>query len=235
MPNAINQQGQPIGLPVAGWKEASPPPRKAMVGRTCRLEPLDPVRHAADLHAANALDADGRLWTYMGYGPFASLAAYSAWAKDAAAQADPMFFAIVEATSGKAVGVASYLRIDPPNGVIEVGHIAYAPPLQRTVAATEAMYLMMKRAFELGNRRYEWKCDCLNEPSRQAARRLGFTYEGRFRQATIYKGRNRDTDWFSILDSEWPAVRAAYEAWLDPVNFNAEGRQRKPLMARRGA
>jgi RimJ/RimL family protein N-acetyltransferase len=203
-----------------------------MEGRTCRLEPLDADEHAEALHEAFALDADGRGWTYLPYGPFASAADYSVWFEEAAASEDPLFFAILDA-DGAPVGVASYLRIMPAIGTVEVGHIHLAPPLRRTRAGTEAMYLMARRAFdELGYRRYEWKCDDLNAPSRRAAERLGFTYEGTHRQATIYKGRNRDTAWYSILDSEWPRVRVALEAWLDPANFDAEGVQRAPLRAR---
>jgi len=203
-----------------------------MEGRYCRLEPIDPSRHAADLHAANMQDRENRIWTYLAYGPFADLAAYRAWLESACLGDDPLFHAIVDAASGRAVGVASYLRIDPPVGVIEVGHLNFAPPLQRTRAATESMYLMMRRVFdELGYRRYEWKCDALNAPSRRSAERLGFVYEGLFRQATLYKGRNRDTAWFSILDGEWPAIKAAYERWLDPANFDGDGRQRESLGA----
>ncbi|KAB2850963.1 MAG: GNAT family N-acetyltransferase [Hyphomicrobiaceae bacterium] len=229
-----NSLGQAIGFAVENWRAPPPPSRSVTLeGRSCRLEPLDAERHARDLHEANSRDTAGRMWTYMGYGPFAALQAYTAWVKDAAAKPDPFFYAIIDKASGKALGVASLLRIDPPNGVIEVGHIAYAPALQKTVAATEAMYLMMKHVFDLGYRRYEWKCDFLNEPSRQAAARLGFTYEGRFRQAVMYKGRNRDTDWFSIIDKEWPTLRDGFEAWLAPSNFDAEGRQKKSLAVRR--
>ncbi|HEY0522295.1 MAG TPA: GNAT family protein [Stellaceae bacterium] len=228
--------GQPIGAPVPGWSPRPRPPRTAMEGRFCRVEPLDPDRHAADLFAANAEAADGRLWTYLPYGPFPALAEYRAWVSDAGRGEDPLFHAIVDRRSGRAVGVASYMRIDPAAGAIEVGGINYSPRLQRTPAATEAMYLMMRRAFdELGYRRYEWKCDSLNAPSRAAAQRLGFRYEGLFRQATIYKGRNRDTTWYSIIDREWPALRAAFERWLDPANFDASGRQRESLSALIGA
>jgi RimJ/RimL family protein N-acetyltransferase len=170
------------------------------------------------------------MWTYMGYGPFAQAQDYTAWAEAAARGEDPLFHAIVDRRSDRAVGVTAYLRIEPAVGVLEVGHIAYAPALQRTAAATEAMYLLLRRAFdELGYRRYEWKCDALNAPSRAAALRLGFRFEGIFRQATVYKGRNRDTAWYSIIDREWPARRAAFEAWLDPLNFTADGRQIRPL------
>lgn len=223
---------QPTGFPLSGWMPRQQPPRTSMQGRFARVEPLDAVRHAADLFAANGADVDARMWTYLGYGPFASLADYRAWIEVSAKSSDPLFHAIVDLSSGKAAGVASYLRIDAAVGVIEVGHIALSPALQRTPAATEAMWLMMRRVFEeLGYRRYEWKCDALNAPSRRAAERLGFTYEGTFRQATIYKGRNRDTAWFSIIDKEWPAIDAAFRTWLTPENFDETGRQRQSLAA----
>ncbi|MDX1540626.1 MAG: GNAT family protein, partial [Geminicoccaceae bacterium] len=187
---------------------------------------------AADLFEAYAQDRDGRIWTYLPYGPFPDQAALASWIDRFAAGDDPLFHAIIERCSGRAQGVASLMRIEPAVGVIEVGHINYGPALQRTAAATEAMFLLMSRVFdELGYRRYEWKCDDLNEPSKRAATRLGFHYEGRFRQATIYKGRNRDTAWFSIIDQEWPALKAAYQAWLDPANFDEAGRQRRSLRA----
>ena len=225
-----NELGQPIGGPVPDWHGRDRPGRGPLPGRYCRIEALDPQRHARDLFDANARDADGRMWTYMAYGPFAGAEVYLAWAAQSAASQDPLFHAILDQSTGKAVGVAAFLRIEPAVGVIEVGHIAYAPALQRTPAATEAMYLLMRRVFdELGYRRYEWKCDALNAPSRAAAARLGFTFEGVFRQATLYKGRNRDTAWYSIIDREWPQRKAAFEAWLDPANFDEQGRQRAPL------
>ncbi len=231
-----NEFGQPIGAPVPGWTERPRPPRSPMIGRYCRVEPVEIARHAADLWAAYAEDKEGRVWTYMPLGPFSSERDYRAWLEKAAALDDPMQHAIVDGPSGRAVGVATFMRIDPPVGVIEVGGIAYSPRLQRTRASTEAMYLMMRRAFdELGYRRYEWKCDALNAPSRAAAERLGFRFEGIFRQALVYKGRNRDTAWFSILDSEWPSLRAGFERWLDPANFDAEGGQRERLSALTGA
>jgi RimJ/RimL family protein N-acetyltransferase len=227
-----NEFGQPIGFAVPDWTPRPRPPRRPIEGRHCRIEPLDPGRHAASLFRNYALDREGRNWTYMAYGPFADLAAYEAWMRAACLGEDPLFHAILDAGSGDALGVASYLRIEPAVGVIEVGHINYAPPLQRSPAATEAMYLMMRRVFEeLGYRRYEWKCDSLNAPSRRAALRLGFTFEGIFRQATLYKGRNRDTAWYSIIDTEWPSLKRGFERWLDPANFDAAGRQRQPLSA----
>lgn len=222
--------GQPIGYPVPGWRARPRPPRTPLEGRLSRLEPLDPDRHAADLHAGNCQAGDPRDWTYLSYGPFETLDAYRAWADQATGNDDPLFYTIVDRPSGRAVGVASLMRIDPVNGVIEVGHIKYAPALRRTTTATEAMYLLMRRVFdELGYRRYEWKCDALNAPSRAAATRLGFVFEGIFRQAVVYKGRNRDTAWFSIIDREWPALKLASEQWLARENFDAQGRQRRRL------
>jgi len=224
-----NALGQPVGAPLPDWKPRPRPPRTSMEGRFCRVQSLDPERHGADLYAANSLDKAGRNFTYLSGGPFATREAYFEWLNGFCRGNDPLFHAIVDLASGKPVGVASFMRIDPGNGVIEVGHINYSPLLQRKPAATEAMYLMMKRAFELGYRRYEWKCDALNAPSRAAAQRLGFSYEGLFRQAIVYKGRTRDTAWYSIIDGEWPALRAAFERWLDPANFEAQGNQRVSL------
>ena len=231
-----NEFGQPIGVPLPEWSPRPLPPRTPIEGRFCRVEPLDPERHAADLFAANSEDAEGRNWTYLPYGPFPAFDLFREWVAAACRSDDPLRHAIIDARTGRAVGVASLMRIDPAAGVIEVGGITYSPRLQRKPAATEAMYLLMRRVFdELGYRRYEWKCNSLNAPSRGAAQRLGFRFEGLFRQATVYKGRNRDTAWFSILDSEWPARRAAFERWLDPANFDAEGRQRASLASLRQA
>ncbi len=226
----MNSPPLPIGNALPSWTARPPPPRTAIEGRFCRLEPLDPARHAQDLFAANQLDAKGRNWTYLFQEPFRDLESYRAWLGQVAESNDPLFHTIVDRKTEKAAGVATFMRIDRPNGVIEVGNINYSPLLQRTPAATEAMFLMMVRAFdELGYRRYEWKCDSLNAPSRAAALRLGFQFEGIFRQAVIYKGRNRDTAWFSMIDGEWPALKRAYEQWLAPGNFDAEGRQRRKL------
>jgi RimJ/RimL family protein N-acetyltransferase len=224
-----NHLDQPIGFPLPDWRSPPRPPRAPMHGRYCRVEPLDPERHARDLHAANALDAEGRNWTYLGSGPFDGFDAYLKWMKSSCLGEDPLFHAIIDVETGKAAGVAAYMRIDTRNGVVEVGNINYSPLLQRRRAATEAMFLMMKRVFELGYRRYEWKCDSLNARSRAAAQRLGFSYEGLFRQAAAYKGRSRDTAWFAMIDTEWPLVEQAFARWLDPGNFDAEGRQRLRL------
>ncbi|MDX1524296.1 MAG: GNAT family protein [Anaerolineae bacterium] len=237
----VNHLGQPVGFAVDGWRAPAPPPREPLVGRYCRVEPLDPDRYAADLFAANALDTEGRNWTYLPYGPFDTLDSYRAWLDGTCLGSDPLFFAVVDEASSKAVGVASYLRINPAAGSIEVGHINYSPLLQRKIAATEAMFLLMQQVFEAGYRRYEWKCDALNAPSRAAAQRLGFSFEGIFRQAVIYKGRNRDTAWYAAIDREWPALEQAFQRWLDPANFDGQGRQRialseltRPILKRRG-
>ncbi len=200
-----------------------------MTGRYCRIEPLEPARHAADLHEANSIDPLESAWTYLPYGPFETAGAYIEWINAFCLGDDPMFHAIVDLETDKATGIASFMRIDPANGSIEVGHINYSPSLQKTRAATEAMYLMMKRAFELGYRRYEWKCDALNAPSRAAAKRLGLSYEGIFRQATVYKGHNRDTAWYAPVDAGWNELEVAFLAWLDPGNFDETGRQRLRL------
>jgi RimJ/RimL family protein N-acetyltransferase len=193
------------------------------------VEPLEPARHAGALFDANAADTEGRLWTYLAYGPFATLQSYRDWLNDTCLGSDPLFHAIVDLATDKAAGVASYLRITPAAGSIELGHINYSPALSRTPAATEAMYLLMKRAFALGYRRYEWKCDALNAPSRAAAQRLGLSFEGVFRQATVYKGRNRDTAWYAAIDEDWPALEDAFVRWLSPANFDPAGAQRTRL------
>lgn len=224
-----NHLGQPIGDALDGW---TPPPRPSattLKGAFTRLERLDPPRHARALHDANALDVDGRNWTYLPVGPFARFEDYDAWLTKMAAGEDPYFFTVVDRASGRPVGVASYLRIEPAAGSIEVGHINFSPLAQRTSVASEAMFLMMRHAFALGYRRYEWKCDALNQPSRTAAERLGFTFEGIFRQAVVYKQRNRDTAWYSILDREFPALERAFSTWLSPANRDTDGRQRHRL------
>ena len=225
-----NELGLKIGDPVPDWRPRERPPRTSLEGIYCKVEPIDPCRHAAELFEANAADAKGSIWVYLPYGPFGTLDEYREWMESACLGDDPVFHAVIDNATGKAVGIASYLRIDPSAGSIEVGHINYSPLLQRTRAATEAMFLMMRRAFsELGYRRYEWKCDSLNERSRRAAVRLGFTHEGIFRQARINKGRNRDDAWYSIVSTEWPALEQAFMAWLSPANFDEDGRQKAGL------
>ena len=232
METRTNELGQPVGFALADWPGARTPVHEVIEGERCRLEPLSATRHAEALHAAYAEDRDGAGWTYLPYGPFDSTEAYASAVREFEALGHTLFYAIVDLASQRAVGVASYLRIEPALGSIEVGHLRHAPVLQRTPAATEAMYLMMRRVFEdWGYRRYEWKCDSLNAPSRAAAARLGFRYEGTFRHQTVVKGRNRDTAWFSITDLEWPGIRAGLEAWLAPDNFEASGRQRARLGA----
>ncbi|WP_102224241.1 GNAT family N-acetyltransferase [Acidimangrovimonas sediminis] len=212
-----------FGRPLPDWTPPRAPDAEVLEGRFARLERLDADRHAADLHRANS--ASDAIWNYLPYGPFGAAAAYHRWAREMEGSTDPFFYAIRDRATGHLGGVASYLRITPSVGTIEVGHINLSPELQRTPAATEAMYLMMQWAFEAGYRRYEWKCDALNLPSRRAAQRLGFSYEGTFRQATIYKGRNRDTAWFAAIDADWPPLKAAYQAWLAPGNFTDAGGQ----------
>ena len=224
MQHDTNDLGQPVGQLLPDWQPPPVPPRSPLEGRTCRLEPLSAEAHAADLHAAFALDQQGQMWTYMAYGPFETAESYRAWCEEKSRLADPLFFAIVDRQTGQAVGVASYLRIDPRSGSIEVGHLTYSPQLQRTAIATEAMFLMMRQAFDLGYRRYEWKCHALNAASRAAALRLGFAFEGIFRQAAVVKGRNRDTAWYSIIDQR--VARAA--ASLPAMARSREFRRARP-------
>jgi len=230
MNQRTNELGQPVGFPVDDWQPPPLPTRCPALGRLCRIEPFVPEAHSKALYTAFAENSDNRNWTYLPYGPFDDFESFGAWARAACTDDDPLFYAVVDLAAGEAVGLASYLRINPNDGVIEVGHIHFSPLLQRTTLATEAMFLMMKRVFdELGYRRYEWKCDALNEPSRRAARRLGFSFEGVFRQLTMYKNRNRDTAWYAITDVDWPSIRSGYELWLDPDNFDIEGRQKRSL------
>ncbi|MEO9174902.1 MAG: GNAT family protein [Gaiellales bacterium] len=209
------------------WSGAARPERVPIDGVRVRLEPLDPDRQLDDLVEAGA-DAD--LWDYLAYGPFPDRTAFAAHLDAQAASEDPLFLVVVDRASGKALGVVSYLRIVPDHGVIEIGHIWFGKALQRTPSATEAIYLLARHAFDdLGYRRLEWKCNAQNAASCRAAERFGFTFEGTFRQHQIVKGRNRDTAWYSTLDSEWPAIRAGFEAWLAPENFDENGRQRRSL------
>jgi RimJ/RimL family protein N-acetyltransferase len=224
----LNEWGQPIGPELVNFEMPAAPPRAPLSGRYVELEPIAPERHARALwRALEPLPASH--WTYLPYGPFAGAAPFEDWLARAALGSDPLFFCIIDREAGVPAGLASYLRIQRESACLEVGHLNFSPLLARRAGATEAMALMMQRAFELGYRRYEWKCDALHALSRRAALRLGFRFEGVFRQATHYKGRSRDTAWFSAIDAEWPALERAYRAWLAPENFDAEGRQRTRL------
>jgi RimJ/RimL family protein N-acetyltransferase len=215
---------------------AKRPQRGELLGRFVGIVPLDPGNHGDSLFAGAGGEQNEGLWRYLFEGPFVVREAFDTHLRQKAMSEDPLFYSILEKSSGDAVGYASYMRIEPAHRVIEVGSILLTPRLQRTVGATEAMYLMARHVFEdLGYRRYEWKCNAQNEPSRRAAERLGFIFEGVFRQHMIVKGRNRDTAWFSMLDSEWPTRKAAFERWLDPSNFDAQGRQKTSLSELNGA
>jgi RimJ/RimL family protein N-acetyltransferase len=216
-----------FGAPVTGWTPPTSPGAITLEGRYCRLEPLDADAHAALLF--RAFEGHDDLWDYLPYGPFASAAQYHRWVRQVSDDPGLRFFAIVSRAEKRPLGVASFLRIDPASGSIEIGHICLSPDLQRTPVATEAFFLMMQWAFEAGYRRFEWKCDALNLPSRRAGQRIGLSFEGVFHQATIVKGRNRDTAWFAAIDAEWPALREAFSVWLAPANFDADGRQRERL------
>jgi RimJ/RimL family protein N-acetyltransferase len=225
---------RPVGAPVA-TRQARRPECTTLSGLFVRLVRLDAEQHLDDLFACMGGTRQAALWTYIFDGPFMDRAAFAEALKKRQASDDPLFFSILDA-SNRAQGIASYMRIEPAHRVIEVGGIVFSPALQRKPAATDAMYLMARHVFEdLGYRRYEWKCDALNAPSRRAALRLGFTFEGIFRSHMIVKGRNRDTAWFSMLDTEWPARKAAFEAWLAPDNFDRSGMQKQSLSALNGA
>ena len=223
----VNEFGQPVGETL-GWTPGPELVARPLTGRHCVLEPLA-ESHVEGLYAALCVDSPDSIWTYMSAGPFADIDSFATYVADLMVRPATIPLAVT-LPDGTPVGIATYLRVDHANGTAEVGHITYSAAMQRSTAATEAMYLMAAHAFDVvGVRRYEWKCDALNEPSRRAAARLGFTYEGTFRQALVYKGRNRDTAWFAITDEEWPRRRAAFEAWLDPANFDPAGEQRHRL------
>jgi len=210
------------------WKPVEAPARVPLDGRTVRLEPVDPARHAAQLFAS--IQGADHVWDYLAYGPFPNFETFSSWLNERAASTDPLFYTVVDRAAEAARGMASYMRFDPPNGVIEVGHIWFSPALQRSRQATEAIFLMARHVFDdLGYRRLEWKCDSMNAPSRQAAERFGFEYEGVFRHHMVIKDRNRDTAWFGMTDGDWPLRRAAFEAWLADANFDEQGLQRRSL------
>jgi RimJ/RimL family protein N-acetyltransferase len=228
--NTIASQ-QLVGEPVD--PSSAPRPRRVTFeGRTIRLVPLDAHDHLESLWAATGGPQNEHLWTYMFEWPFQNRASFEAYLQRKEESEDPLFYSIMEKTSGDAVGWAAYMRIKPLQRVIEIGNIMFSPRIQRTLGATEAMYIMARHAFEgMNYRRFEWKCDALNQPSRRAALRLGFKFEGVFRQHMVVKGRNRDTAWYSMLDSEWPERKRAFEQWLDPSNFDANGKQKVSLSA----
>ena len=216
---------------LSNWQPRPAPARIPLAGRFVRLEPLDDARHGDDLWLAlQGPGGDPALWDYLAYGPFASRAPFDTWLAGNAASVDPLFYVVIDQASGRALGLLSYLRIAPKDGCIEIGHIAFGQAMQRTPGSTEAVWLLARHAFDdLGYRRLEWKCNARNARSLRAAERLGFSYEGLFRQHMLVKGQNRDTAWFSIIDTEWPARRDAFERWLAAENFDAEGRQKRRL------
>lgn len=215
---------RPHHNPVPDWTPPPAPDRALILeGAYCRLEPLEAEKHAALLFRAYV--GQDHVWQYLPYGPFSSSSQYHRWMRDTETETGVEFFAAKNLETGAFEGVASFLRIAPQAGSIEVGHINFSPALQNTRAGTEALFLMMAWAFDAGYRRFEWKCDALNEGSRRAAQRLGLSYEGVFRQAAVVKGRNRDTAWFAAIDKEWPALKEAFRVWLDPSNFTEEGAQ----------
>lgn len=216
-----------LGRPVMDWAPPPAPGPGTIPGRHAILHRLRAGDHAAALHAA--FGGDDAMWDYMPYGPFATAADYHRWVRAQGEAEDPFFYAIADAARGRVCGVASFLRIAPAAGTIEIGHIALSRDLRRTVAATEALYLMMDWAFRAGYRRVEWKCNALNLASRRAAQRLGLSFEGVFRQAAVVKGRNRDTAWFAATDADWPGLKTAFDAWLAPSNFDPAGAQRERL------
>jgi RimJ/RimL family protein N-acetyltransferase len=225
----LNQFGQLIGDALPDWQPRPHPQRITLEGRYCRLEPLS-LKHADALFAAHQQATDTRAWTWLLREAESSLVVYREWIASVETLQDPIQFAVIDTRTNLPVGSLALMRIDPNHGVVEVGHVHFSPLLSRTPASTEAQWLLMRYVFEtLGYRRYEWKCNSFNEPSRNAAQRLGFQFEGRFRQALVIKGHNRDTDWFSIIDGEWPALDTAFQKWLAADNFTADGNQRQSL------
>ena len=224
----INEFGQTVGDALPDWQGAGLLERKTLAGHYCRLAPLSAELHAAELFNAFAQAADDRDWTWLGSVRPASLEAAQAWIQNKIDDAGLVPFAVID-QSERAVGLVCLMAIDRPNGTVEIGHVSWSPRMQRSTASTEAVWLLLREAFACGYRRVEWKCDSLNTASRRAAERIGFTFEGRFRQKMVRKGRNRDSDWLSIIDGEWPQVDAALRAWLQPDNFDAQGQQLRRL------
>lgn len=216
---------QPVGSPLPNWTPAREIPKSEITGRYCRISPLIVAKHSADLFASFSKDREGSLWTYLPYGPFQDFNEYQKWLGEISRNPDPFFYTLFDLKSEKAIGVFALMRIDQSVGSIEIGHVAFSPELKRTRLATEAVFLAMQAVFQRGYRRFEWKCDSLNEASNKAALRFGFQFEGCFRQDRVYKKRSRDTNWYSIIDREWPSLEAEYQRWLNPENFNNDGQQ----------
>ena len=230
MAHQLNQYGQPIGLDVPDWRGCSRPSGETLNGKYCRLEHVDPVKHGDSLFEAYQQAVDQRDWTYLAVGPFTDRQEFQRYLELQAQSKDPLHYIVVDRETDKALGTLALMRIDDKNGVVEVGFVIYSPALKHSRIATEAQYLLMSYALgTLGFRRYEWKCDSLNAASRAAALRLGFQFEGIFRNLVIYKGRTRDTAWFSIIDSEWPRLEQAFNIWLSESNFDDEGKQKISL------
>ncbi|AYH04559.1 GNAT family N-acetyltransferase [Pectobacterium parmentieri] len=230
MSTRINEYEQPIGEPLPHWSERPLPGDVILQGAFCRLEPFSAAQHAHELYMAYSKAPDGRDWTYLPVGPFDDARAYLCYAESVERTTDPKHYAVIDMALGHAVGTLALMRTDARHGAIEVGWVMFSPLLKQKPASTEAQFLLMQYVFDnLQYRRYEWKCDSLNEPSRKTALRLGFTFEGLFRQSIIYKQRSRDTAWFSIIDKEWPHLKQAFLAWLAPENFDSEGSQLKSL------
>ncbi len=228
--NETNEFNQIVGCQIRNWQRANTPMKNAIQGTHCILEPLDIDKHAAQLFESLLLDNKGESWTYLPYGPFKDGMEFQEWLKKTISEHDTLLYAVTDPKSLVPIGIAGFLRINPEHGVIEVGHLHYSKLLKRTPAATEAMYLMMRYVFEeLGYRRYEWKCNSLKQDSRNAALRLGFKFEGIFRQSNVFKTCNRDTAWFSIIDSEWHEIKKRFQRWLSPENFDISGNQRSSL------
>lgn len=226
----INQYGQQVGVALPDWQPARPFPRNPLTGQYCTLEPLDP-QHSAALFRAFSLAEDDRDWTWLGAQKPASLSEMIAWVTHKCLDQGLVSYAVVDNSTRQAVGAVCFANIDAVNGACEIGHVTWSPLMKRTVFGTEALFLLLTQAFSLGYRRVAWRCDSTNLASRRAAERIGFTFEGCFRQAMTRKQRNRDTDWLSIIDGEWPAIDAALSGWLSPANFTADGQQRLPLSA----
>lgn len=226
----LNQYDQPIGLDIPNWTGCLRPSGETLNGKYCRLEHVNSEKHGEELYSAYQLATDGRDWTYLSVGPFTEPQQFESYLQQLATSTDPVHYAVIDKQNGKALGTLALMRIDQKNGSIEVGFVVYSPALKHSRIATEAQFLLMSYALgTLGYRRYEWKCDSLNAPSRAAAQRLGFKFEGVFRNHVVYKGHTRDTAWFSIIDSEWPQLKTVFEAWLDESNFDENGRQKVSL------